>query len=159
MTDTFLKTLQTVVVGSRQLEEFAGVLVSSAVEDALLCVARDYGLDYAALLRRYREEVVRRHASGALGQKTQCRGTTKGGKQCGKRAQLHGYCAQHAAQMAAEEAERRKVEAYRASARRRDADAAPLELLLGADPRADPLTAHVAGCSFDVQRPDALALL
>lgn len=130
MTDTFLKTLQSVVAGSRQLEEFAGVLVSLAVEDALLCVARDYGHDYALLLKKYRDEVVRRHASGTLGQKTQCRGTTKGGKQCGKRAQLHGYCAQHAAQMAEEEAERRKVEAYRASVQR-DGGGAPLVEMLG----------------------------
>lgn len=140
MTDTFLKTLHSVVAGARQLEEFAGVLVSSAVEDALLCVARDYGHDYAALLKRYRDEVVRRHAAGTLSQRTQCRGTTKGGKQCGKRAQLQGYCAQHAAQLVADAAERRRVEAYRAGVVQRDANAPLVELLAGAATPTDAFT-------------------
>lgn len=130
MADTFLKTLQSVVTGARQLEEFSRVLVSVAVEDALLCVARDYGHDYTSLVKRYKDEVVRRHASGSLSEKVVCRGTTKGGKACGKRAVLHGYCQQHAAQMAEEEAKRRKVEAYRASVPGRDAEAGALIQLI-----------------------------
>lgn len=131
MADTFLKTLQSVVSGARQVEEFSNVLVSSAVEDTLLCVARDYGHDYSALLKKYKEEVVRRHASGSLTEKTQCRGTTKGGKQCTRKALLHGYCQHHAAQMAKEEADRRKVEAYRASVPHREPEGALVELFLG----------------------------
>jgi len=146
MSDTFLKTLQSVVTGARQLEEFSGVLVTSAVEDALLCVARDYGHDYSALLKRYKDEVVRRHASGALTEKTQCRGTTKGGKQCTRRAQLHGYCQNHAAQMVKEEADRRKVEAYRASVPQRDPEGLLVELLLGQK--------HVPGDRFAVRSVD-----
>lgn len=132
MADTFLKTLQSVVTGARQLEEFSRVLVSVAVEDALLCVARDYGHDYTSLVKRYKDTVVRRHASG-ISEKVVCRGTTKGGKACGKRAVLHGFCQQHAAQMAEEEAKRRKVEAYRASVTTgRDAEAgAVIELISG----------------------------
>lgn len=130
MTDTFLKTLTSVLTGARQLEEFAGVLVSCAVEDTLLCVARDYGHDYSGLVQRYRDQVVQRHTSGSLTEKTQCRGTTKGGKPCNKRAQLHGYCQHHAAQMAEEEAKRRKVEAYRATAAvHRDTVGTALELM------------------------------
>lgn len=131
MADTFLKTLQSVVTGARQLEEFSNVLVSAAVEDTLLCVARDYGHDYSVLLRRYKDEVVRRHSAGTLTEKTQCRGTTKGGKPCGRRAQLQGYCQMHAAQMAEEEAKRRKVEAYKASVPQREPDGALVELWLG----------------------------
>lgn len=116
MTDTFSKTLHSVITGVRTLEDFAGVLVGCAVEDALLCVARDYGHDYSALLKKYKAAVVRRHSSGSLSDKTQCRGMTQGGKKCNKRAQLHGYCQSHAAQMAEEAAQKRKVEAYRASA-------------------------------------------
>ena len=115
MSDTFIKTLHSVVAGARQVEEFASVLVGAAVEDALLCVARDYGHDYAALLKRYKVEVVSRHASGSLSEKTTCRGTTKGNKKCGKRAQIQGFCLQHASQMAEEATERRKLTAYRAS--------------------------------------------
>lgn len=117
MTDTFQKTLTSVLTGVRQLDEMAGVLVGAAVEDALLCVARDYGHDYGLLLKRYKTPVVRRHASSSVSEKTLCRGTTKHNKKCGKRAQIQGYCMLHASQMAAEEAERRKLVAYRTRVR------------------------------------------
>jgi hypothetical protein len=118
MTDTFLKTLQSVVSGARQLEDFAGTLVGVAVEDTLLCVARDYGHPYATLVKKYKDDVVTRHLPGtasAAATAACCRGTTKGGRACSKRAVLLGYCQTHAAQMAEEESKRRKVEAYRAS--------------------------------------------
>lgn len=149
MADTFLKTLQSVVTGARQLEEFSNVLVSAAVEDALLCVARDYGHDYTLLLRRYKDEVVRRHAAGSLKEKTQCRGTTaKGAKPCLRRAQLHGYCMPHALQLAEEEAKRRKVEAYKASVPRREPEGALVELWLG--------TKHVSGERYCVPTLDSV---
>lgn len=109
--DSFTKTLQSVLSGTRGLEELAGVLVSSAVEDALLCVARDYGLDYGVLLKKYRGEVVGRHVSGCLGAKVLCSGTTKGGKPCGRRAVLHGCCQQHAVEAAQKAGKLRKREA------------------------------------------------
>lgn len=148
MADTFSRTLQSVVSGARQLEEFSHVLVQTAVEDALLCVARDYGHEYSALLARYRDLVVRRHASGSLTEKTQCRGVTKGGKPCGRRAQLQGYCQTHAAQMAEEEAKRRRVEAYRASVPRREPEGALVELWLGRK--------HVSGETFRVPIRDCV---
>lgn len=142
MTVTFLKTLQSVVTGARQLEEFSNVLVGAAVEDTLLCVARDYGHEYAALLKRYRDEVVSRHASGSLAEKATCQGTSKTGKPCGKRAVLHGYCQAHAAQVAEEEARRRRVEAYKASVPQREAEGALVELWLGEK--------HVSGDAYMV---------
>lgn len=117
MTDTFLKTLQSVVSGARQLDEFAGVLVGAAVEDALLCVARDYGHDYAQLLKKYKKDVVRRHASSTVTEKTLCRGTTKTNAKCTKRAQIDGYCLAHAKQLASDEAGRRNATAYKASSK------------------------------------------
>ncbi len=117
MTDTFLKTLQSVVAGARQLDEFAGVLVGTAVEDALLCVARDYGHDYALLLKKYKKDVVRRHASSTVTDKTLCRGTTKTNAKCTKRAQIQGYCLAHAKQLANDETERRNAAAYKASSK------------------------------------------
>ena len=142
MEEGFLKTLQSVVVGARQLDQFCSVLVGSATEDALLCVARDYGHDYAALLRKYRDDVVRRHASGSLSALNTCRGTTKGGKKCGKRALMHGFCAQHAAEHAAAEQAKRDVQAYQARvhATRVDPDVALMELFLGRN--------HVPGDRF-----------
>ena len=149
MQDAFTKTLHSVVIGVRQLDQFAHVMVASATEDALLCVARDYGLEYAALLRKYRDDVVRRHASGTLSDLSTCRGTTKGGKQCAKRAMLHGYCCQHAWEHEAAERDRREVRAYQALAhakRPADADVALLELFVGRN--------HVPGDRF-VIRPSA----
>lgn len=135
MGDTFLRTLQSVVAGARAVEELAGVLVSAAVEDSLLCVARDFGHDYSALLRRYKAEVVGRHVTGTLGERgVKCRGSTRTGKPCSKAAQLQGFCHAHAQQMAQEAAKRRKVEAYKASVPRRDEEGALVELWLGGRP-------------------------
>ncbi len=115
--DAFHRTLQSVLTGTRQLEDMCRVLVSSAVEDALLCVSRDYGHEYSALLARYKDDVVSRHISGSLTAQTTCRGHLKNGKACTKRALVGGYCHQHAVQMTEEATKKRKVEAYRASAR------------------------------------------
>lgn len=133
MGDTFLKTLQSVMVGARHAEEFCHVVVSSAVEDALLCVARDFGHDYGILLKRYKEDVVRRHASGKAieGGAATCKGVTKGGRPCGKKPAMHGYCQKHCAQAAEEEAKKRKVQAYAASVPYRTADKKMVELLCG----------------------------
>lgn len=131
MSDTFLKTLQSVIKGARQAEEFCHQLVSSAVEDALLCVARDFGHDYGLLLKRYKEDVVRRHASGLSVEAATCKGTTKAGHPCRIKAVLHGYCRKHCAEAAAEEAKRRKVQAYAASVPYRNSDKRIVELLCG----------------------------
>lgn len=137
MSDTFLKTLQSVVTGARQLEDFAGTLVGVAVEDALLCVARDYGHPYTTLVKKYKDDVVMRHLPGtatAASAGAPCRGTTRGGRPCAKRAVLLGYCQAHAAQMAEEESKKRKVEAYRASVAKGgglNREAATAELFLG----------------------------
>lgn len=133
MADTFMQTLHSVVSGARLIEEFSGVLVGSAVEDALLCVARDFGHDYAALLKRYKDDVVSRHTPGSLVEKTTCRGLTKHNKQCLKRAQIQGYCLAHAAQRVKEEARRRKLTAYKATVHTSHVEAA-LEGLLGVEP-------------------------
>lgn len=125
MADSFLKTLTSVITGVRQLEEFCHVVLTSAMEDLLLCVARDYGHDYATLLKKYRDDVVRRHVGisrDATKTVAMCSGTTKSGKPCGKRAVLHGCCQQHAVQAAEEEAKRRKVRAYKATVPTRTMD-------------------------------------
>lgn len=131
MSDTFLKTLRSVITGARQAEEFCHVLVSSAVEDSLLCVARDFGHDFGILLKRYKDDVVRRHASGLSVETATCKGTTKNGKPCAKRAVLHGYCQKHGAEAAEEETKRRKVQAYTSRVPSRAADRRVVELLCG----------------------------
>lgn len=115
MGDTLLKTLHSIITGVRATEDFCQVVVTSAVEDVLLCVARDYGHDYATLLKKYKNDVVRRHVSGTTSDVAACAGVTKTGKKCGKRAVLHGYCQRHAVEAAEEAAKRRKVQAYQAT--------------------------------------------
>ena len=115
MTDTFLRTLHSLITGARSAEEFCHVLVTSATEDALLCVARDFGHDYGVLLRRYRDDIVRRHASGSSVEGGLCRGATKSGKPCTKRAVLHGHCQVHAAAMVKRHGELKKMGAYAAA--------------------------------------------
>ena len=84
--------------------------------------------DYAALLKRYRDDVVSRHASGTVTEKTQCRGTTaRGNKRCCNRAQIQGYCLIHAAQMASAASAQRKVKVYQGER----AEPASLEAVLG----------------------------
>lgn len=134
MGDVFLKTLQSVICGARSLEEFTHVLVSSAVEDTLLCVARDYGHDFSVMLKKYKDEVARRHAGGST-ERAACGGTTKGGKKCGKKAVLHGYCQQHAMQAAEEAVKRRKVEAYAAKPVEKEGIRRAVELLCGSPVR------------------------
>lgn len=130
--DTLTKTLHSVLAGTRSLEEFGRVLVTSAVEDALLCVARDYGHDYGALLKRYREEVVDRHSRGALGLQAVCAGRTKSGKACGRRAVLHGCCQQHAVEEAQKQGRLREREAIALTvANPRAGEAVDLDLLCG----------------------------
>lgn len=138
MGDVFLKTLQSVISGARSLEEFTHVLVSSAVEDTLLCVARDYGHDFSVMLKKYKDEVARRHAGGT-GERAACAGTTKGGKKCTKKAILHGYCQQHAVQAAEEAAKRRKVEAYAAKPVEREGIKRAVEMMCGSPVRSGDL--------------------
>lgn len=130
--DTFTKTLHSVLAGTRTLEDFGRVLVSSAVEDALLCVARDYGHDYGVLLKRYKDDVVGRHASGSLNERTTCTATTRSGKPCGRRAVLHGCCQQHAVEEAQRRGKLREREAIAdAIADPRAAQAIDLDIVCG----------------------------
>ena len=130
--DTFTKTLHSVLAGTRSLEDFGRVLVTSAVEDALLCVARDYGYDYGVLLKKYKEEVVQRHASGSLAERTLCSGRTRSGKACGRRAVLHGCCQQHAVEAAQRQGRLREREAIADAVENpRAAEAADLEIMCG----------------------------
>jgi hypothetical protein len=112
MGDSFVRALAAVVQGTRQLEDFATTLLTSAVEDVLLCVARDYGHDYSVLVQKYRDSIVDRHASSGSSAAT-CAGKTTSGKSCSRKAVCRGYCRGHASQFEEEESKRRKTVAYR----------------------------------------------
>lgn len=120
MGDSFVRALAAVVQGTRQLEDFATTLLTSAVEDVLLCVARDYGHDYSVLVQRYRDAIVDRHA--ATGSSGTCTGKTATGKPCSRKAVCKGYCRGHASQLEEEESKRRKTVAYKNAVKSTRAD-------------------------------------
>lgn len=113
MGDSFVRALTAVVQGTKQLEDFATTLLTSAVEDVLLCIARDYGHDYSVLVQKYRDPIVDRHASSGASGTMICAGKTTSGKPCSKKAVCRGYCRGHSTQFEEEESKRRKTVAYR----------------------------------------------
>lgn len=112
MGDTFLRVLTSVVSGERQLEEFAIAMVGAAVEDALLCVSRDYGHDYTAMVARYKDVMVDRHATVGVGNST-CRARKPTGARCDKRALCRGYCRTHQDARENEESRRKVIRVHK----------------------------------------------
>lgn len=108
-----LKGLNAVITGAVQVQDFARVLVTEAVEDALLRVARDHGLEYRLLVAKYRDDLVQTHAVAAPDASLQCQGLTARGKRCGKRTVMNGHCQAHADQASQDASQRRCVEAYK----------------------------------------------
>lgn len=111
-----LRAVKSVLTGVRQAEEVAAVLVGGAVDEVLLCVARDYGLNYSTLTKRYRAAIVRKHAGDADGAVPTCSGTNKDGSRCRQKGTLQGYCKAHINQLIQATAVRRHLEAYRSNA-------------------------------------------
>lgn len=108
-----VRALNAIVSGATQVQDFATVVIAAAVEDVLLQVSRDHGLNYKDLVARYKDGTVRRHASLAVVASGTCTAMSRAGKQCTKRAQLGTLCAAHAGQWNADESKRRCVEAYK----------------------------------------------
>ncbi|AAC96800.2 hypothetical protein PBCV1_A432R [Paramecium bursaria Chlorella virus 1] len=119
MEGSFLKTLSNVVNGAKAIEEFTGTIVGSAIEDVLLCVARDYGLNYTKLLEQYKDDILDKHALLGSG-KAKCKGLTSTNKPCGRRAVCKGYCRGHADQCSKNETNDRKAIAY--AVKKKDTD-------------------------------------
>lgn len=94
---SFSKTLEDVVNGAKKLEDFTIIIVSSAVEDVLLRVSRDYGLDFTKLVTDYKDDVLDKHALLGSGG-TKCKGFTTTNKPCGRKAVCKGYCRGHSDQ-------------------------------------------------------------
>lgn len=116
----FAKCIGALLAGSVSVEAFCARILEGAVEDVLLLVARDERLEYASLVARYKEGVVKRHASlaldpGVAAAGVQCSGMNKNGRRCAKRSVLNGYCPTHGEQAAEDTARKRRLEAYRES--------------------------------------------
>ena len=131
---SFSKTLEDVVNGAKKLEDFTNIIVSSAVEDVLLRVSRDYGLDFTKLVNDYKDDVLDKHIFGAGG--TKCRGFTTTNKPCGRKAVCKGYCRGHAEQGVAKQSLDNKGTHYSTTTIKKGGDDAILNVLgnkLGAD--------------------------
>ena len=111
MDSSFLTTLSHVVNGVKALEEFTSVIVGGAVEDVLLRVAREYGLDYSKLVRDHKDDVLDKHALLATGT-AKCKGLTEKKQPCGRRAACKGYCRAHSSQGVERETNDRKGISY-----------------------------------------------
>lgn len=149
----FARNLGGLLTGASSVENFCARIIEGAVEDVLLLVARDERLEYASLVARYKEGVVKRHASLALDPGDaaggQCNGKNKSGKRCAKRAVLNGYCPAHAGQAAEDTARKRRLEAYRESVA---ASAAPdpVVLVMGPAPSAKSYHVPVSNSGMDL---------
>lgn len=107
-----VRALTQVVSGAVQVQDFMRVVVTGAVEDTLMAVAADHGLDYSQLVARHRDALVARHTGGCSDNLT-CRGLNARGNRCGKRAVVNGMCQAHAEQECEEQSKRRRLEAYK----------------------------------------------
>ena len=108
---SFLTTLANVVNGAKALEDFTGAIVGAAIEDVLLCVARDYGLNYSKMVDEYKDAVLDKHTLAGTGN-AKCKGRTLANKPCGKRAVCRGYCRAHSSQQTDNEKNERRAVAY-----------------------------------------------
>ncbi len=131
---SFSQTLSDVVNGAKKLEDFTNIIVSSAVEDVLLRVSRDYGLDFTKLVNDYKDDVLDKHALLGSGS-AKCKGFTTTNKPCGRKAVCKGYCRGHAEQGMAKQALDNKGVHYSMSAVKKGTEDSILNVLrkLGAD--------------------------
>jgi hypothetical protein len=111
MDSSFLTTLSKVVNGAKAIEEFTSTIVGAAIEDVLLRVARDHGLDYSKLVDEYKDDVLDKHALLGTGN-VKCKGFTDKKQPCGRRAVCRGYCRGHSSQGAERETKDRKGVSY-----------------------------------------------
>lgn len=149
----FARNLSSLLSGAVSVERFCARVIEGAVEDVLLLVARDERLEYAPLVARYKDGVVKRHASLALDPGSaaggQCSGVTRAGKRCSKRALLNGYCPTHADQAAEETARKRRLEAYRESVTANQ-QPDPAVLVMGPVPSAKSYHVQVSKSAMDL---------
>ena len=125
---SFSQTLSDVVNGAKKLEDFTNIIVSSAVEDVLLRVSRDYGLDFTKLVNDYKDDVLDKHALLGSGG-TKCKGFTATNKPCGRKAVCRGYCRGHVEQGVAKQALDNKGVHYSTTTVKKGADEAILNVL------------------------------
>lgn len=110
-----LKALQAVASGSLQVAEFTPVVLSKAIDELLFQISRDYGIDYKELRDKYKQVIVKNHAT-MPSVEPRCKAVTKRSKKpCTRYPVLNGYCSAHAEEMRREletTGRQREVQAY-----------------------------------------------
>jgi hypothetical protein len=110
-TSTLVKTLVGVVNGVSALEEYATVITNAALEDVLLRVSKDYGLNYAKLLDDYKDDVLDKHVTTYVGGDT-CKAKLGKSRKCRNRAVCRGYCRKHVVKNVSEKTKDVTAESY-----------------------------------------------
>jgi hypothetical protein len=129
MDSRFVVALTEAVNGVKKLEESASIIVSAAVDDLLLRIAKDHKLDFSKLVADYKDDIVETHTVLATEKQT-CRGHTATKKPCSRQAVAGGYCRAHATQgIAKKELDTKGVDyaAGQENAKKRDPLAASLK--------------------------------
>jgi len=130
---SFSKTLEDVVNGAKKLEEFTNIIVTSAIEDVLLRVSRDYGLNFTKLVDDYKDDVLDNCTLVGSGN-AKCKGFTTTKKPCGRRAVCNGYCRGHSDQGIEKHAKQRQAVSYVSAKSKKGDDPVIASLVrLGAD--------------------------
>ena len=115
-TSALLKSLSNVMNGMLAVEDFTSTVVGSAIEDVMLSISRDYGLNYSKLVDEYKSYIIDKHAlvniGGCCPTTRKCTGKTKSNLPCGRRAVCKGFCREHSAQLKEIESSTRKATAY-----------------------------------------------
>lgn len=125
-TQPFAAQLLRLLSGVGAASDFLGLVLREAVESLLLQISRDHGLEYRALVDKYRDAVVDAHSRLGDAPGAQCVAIVKrSGKRCARRAVLDGRCASHAAAHATKVSRERRLAAYKETAASAAAAAAP----------------------------------
>ena len=97
MDPSFVIALSEAVNAVRRLEDCAEIIVSTVVDDLLLRVSTEYHLDFTTLVKKYKADMLERHAVFAT-ERQRCKGVTAAKKQCTRMAVSGGYCRSHVQQ-------------------------------------------------------------
>jgi hypothetical protein len=92
MPTAFSAAIGKVVLGTHQAEEFARIIVESAVDATIRAISKEYGLDPERVKRDHAEVIVRSHAMCDDGK---CTKITTRGNVCGHPIILGERCPKH----------------------------------------------------------------
>ena len=114
-TTPFMRAITHALSGVTQTSALGRVLVAGAVQEALMNVCAEYGLNTRDVLAKYMDPIVDKYSAVSTTPTAEtCKASvSRGGKRCKKEAMHAGYCVFHQDLAAADEQHRRRVDAYK----------------------------------------------